>query len=293
MTGGRTDGRTGGRTERTLDPADYLASAERRRAYVNAVFATIAPSYDRFTRWFSFGMDARWKRHLVGWLLEVLRPGDVVLDLACGTGDIGRAVERLSGWPVVDSNGTSRPALVVGLDPSAAMLRLASSRRRARRGAARPLNRSTAQPLIRLLRADMTALPVRTGSVAVVTVGYGFRNVADARLALAEVARVLKPRGWLFDLDFFRPVSPSWRSLYLWYLRQAGRLFGRLWHGEPEAYGYIARSLQAWLTPTGFEALLREEGFEVVKVAQKLGGGICLHGARRAALTAPAASSAS
>jgi len=243
-----------------LDPESHLRDPGRKQRYVNTLFDTVAPSYDRFTRWFSFGMDRRWKGRLARWAAEGLEVGDVVVDLACGTGDLKRAVERSSGWAVE----------VVGLDPSPEMLRFA----RMWTGAA---NRSTAQPPNCLIRADMLAIPLRSGSAAVVTVGYGFRNVPDLARALREAHRVLRPGGRLLSLDFFVPEGVRWRRLFLWYLRQAGRLVGRWWHGEPEAYGYIARSLDGWLTPTQFADALAHAGFAVRRVDRRLGGGVCLH----------------
>ena len=283
---------------RDLDPEEHLRDPARKQAYVSAVFDTVAPSYDRFTRVFSFGMDARWKRQLAAWVVEVGRPGDVVLDLACGTGDVVEAVGRLGGWAVgglheLEAGQTGRqggrgPSMILGLDPSAEMLGVAQGRlscarsgRPSRYPVSQPPNHPTAQPLIRLLRADLMALPIAAASVAAVTVAYGFRNVPDARAALTEVARVVRPGGWLFDLDFFRPERPAWRRLYLWYLQAAGRAAGRWWHGEPETYGYLARSLARWVTPTDFQSLLGDTGFRVDRVARHLGGGICLHRARR------------
>ena len=125
------------------------------------------------------------------------------------------------------------------------------------------------------------ALPLADGAVAAATVAYGFRNVPEAGAALAEVARVVRPGGWLFDLDFFLPVSPAWRRVFRWYLRGAGRAVGAWWHRDPEAYGYIARSLDRWVTPPAFRSLLARSGFRVERVRPYLGGGICLHGAVR------------
>ncbi|MDH3497805.1 MAG: ubiquinone/menaquinone biosynthesis methyltransferase [Gemmatimonadota bacterium] len=252
---------------RDLDPDAHLDDPARKQRYVTTLFDTVAPSYDRFTRWFSFGMDGAWKRQLANWAVEVMPDHGVLVDLACGTGAVMQAVGRKDGRTEGQKLRTG-----IGVDTSAEMLAVA-----ARRLSDRPSTR----PSFRLLRASMLAIPLPDGSVDVVTVGYGFRNAPDAGAALAEAARVLKPGGWLFDLDFFRPAGRAWRRLYLWYLRQAGRAVGRLRHGDPEAYGYIARSLERWLMPSEFRGLLERSGFAVEHVAEKLGGGICLHGARR------------
>jgi demethylmenaquinone methyltransferase/2-methoxy-6-polyprenyl-1,4-benzoquinol methylase len=253
-----------------LDPVSHLRDPRRKQRYVTALFDAIAPGYDRFTRLFSFGMDGAWKRRLAAWAVELVPPGGVVLDLACGTGDVLEAVRRTGGQAV-----SLPPRMIVGLDPSAAMLAVASRR-------VASADRPSAFPPVRLLRADMMSLPVADRAAAAVTVGYGFRNTPDAAAALRGVARVLEPGGWLFDLDFFVPEHRGWRRLYLWYLRVTGRAVGRWWHGEPEAYGYIARSLEGWLTPVEFQALLRGAGFRVERVVRYWGGGICLHAARLA-----------
>jgi demethylmenaquinone methyltransferase/2-methoxy-6-polyprenyl-1,4-benzoquinol methylase len=251
-----------------LDPGHSLRDPREKQRYVRVLFDTVAPRYDRFTRWFSFGMDRWWKRRLARWAAAALPDGGrgVLLDLACGTGDLGRAVRRMDG----------RPAALIGLDSSREMLRLA-----ARRATGSVTDGGAAGPAARLVRGDMMAIPLPARSVDVITVGYGFRNTPDAKGAFAEAARVLKPGGWLLDLDFFRPEGRLWRRLYLWYLRGAGWLVGRLWHGEPETYGYIARSIERWLTPAEFRSALASAGFAVERCARRLGGGICVHAARR------------
>jgi demethylmenaquinone methyltransferase/2-methoxy-6-polyprenyl-1,4-benzoquinol methylase len=251
---------------RHLDPDVHLRDPAQKQRYVTAVFDTVAPSYDRFTRLFSFGMDARWKRQLAEWVVEAVGPGDLVVDLACGTGDVALAAARAtrpSGTSVRVPSGAIR---IVGMDPNHLML--ASAKRRASGSAA-------------LVQADMLAIPCADRSAAAVTVAYGFRNVPDAAAALAEAARVLRPGGWLCSLDFFRPERSWWRRVFLAYLRVAGRAVGGWWHGEPEAYGYVARSLDRWVTATEFGALLRRTGFRVAGEVRHLGGGIVLHRAQR------------
>jgi demethylmenaquinone methyltransferase/2-methoxy-6-polyprenyl-1,4-benzoquinol methylase len=196
----------------------------------------------------------------------------IPLDLACGSGDIGLAVWRAGGQSVS----------VVGLDGNRKMLRLAQRRLRVVEADRHSPADQPARPPAGLCLADMMALPIPTASMDVVTVGYGFRNAPDAAVAVAEARRVLKAGGWLFDLDFFRPESPAWCRLYLAYLWHAGRLAGRWWHDEPEAYGYIARSLERWLTAAEFGRLLAEHGFAVARWESRLGGGIALHAACRA-----------
>ena len=238
----------------SLDVEQHLADPAIRQRYVTTMFDLVAPSYDRFTRWFSYGMDRGWKRDLVTHARAAIPEGGVVLDLACGTGDVALALV---------GNSHTR---ILGLDPSARMLNVA-----ARRG-----------PPVRWLRGDMLTLPVTSGGADVVTVAYGFRNTPDHRAALREVWRALAPGGTLVTLDFYRPESGWWRRVFLMYLSLAGGLYGRMWHGDPAAYAYIARSIAHYVTPREFAEHLVAAGFSVEQVARKLGGGICLHVARKA-----------
>ena len=265
-----------------LDPDEHLRDPARRQIYVTTLFDTVAPSYDRFTRLFSFGMDARWKRQLAAWVAEVVRPGDLVADLACGTGDVASAIDREIAGSRVRGMTNPRGVRLIGIDPNGAMLRVAGGRLAPSQSSARSPDPAIART-ISLLRADLMSLPLPDASVAAATVAYGFRNVPDAGVALAEVARVVRPGGWVFDLDFFRPEAAAWRRLFLWYLRAAGRAVGRRWHREPEAYGYLARSLEGWVTPPDFRSLLERARFRVGPVVRHLGGGICLHRAQRLA----------
>ena len=228
------------------------------------MFDIVATRYDDFTRLFSFGMDRRWKEELLADAVAgAPRTGAVALDLACGTGDLAFAVAgRVAG------------ARVTGVDASAAMIDAAKARRRAQAG--------SAAGAVAFRVGDMTRLDgVADASVDLVTAGYGFRNVPDFRAALAECARVLRPGGRLLTLDFYRPESALWRALFLGYLRVAGDLVGWLWHREPVVYGYIARSIDHFVSWREFAAALEQSGFVVERVRRHLLGGIAMHAARR------------
>ena len=230
-----------------------LATPAGKRRYVRTLFDTVERSYDGFTRLFSVGMDGVWKKRMVTLLAEHGLARGLVLDLATGTGDL---IDRLeTRIPTVE---------IVGVDLSRGMLRRASRRGRRRNAA-----------------ADMTALPYATGSMAAITAGYAFRNSPDTTAALTEAQRVLAPRGLLVTLDFYLPDSAAWRRMFLSYLRVTGQLIGRIAHGVPEAYGYIAASLERWMTADDFSFSLERSGFQVEDMLLRLGGGIAIHLARK------------
>ena len=217
-----------------------------RAGDVRRLFDTIEPSYDRFTRWFSFGMDRRWKR-AVRRLAERHAPGTRHVDLATGTGDL------LFG-----------PASV-GIDFSARMLMAA--RRRAE---------------VRVAAGDLMRLPLADASVDLLTAAYAFRNVEDGAGALAEARRVLVQDGVLVTLDFYRPEPGAWRRLFEGYLSVAGRAAGWLAHRDGRTYGYIARSLAPWVTADEFGVMMAAAGFTFLARRDFLGGGVVLHVGRKA-----------
>jgi demethylmenaquinone methyltransferase/2-methoxy-6-polyprenyl-1,4-benzoquinol methylase len=241
---------------RELDVERYLSDPTLRQAYVTPMFDLIAPRYDAFTRVFSLGMDRGWKSELVAMASKSIARSGFVADVATGTGDLAYAL------------GAVRPDLTIGAtDVSTRMLALA----RRRRGA----------PAVTICGGDISALPFATASVDSVTAGYALRNTPDWGASVAELARVTRPGGHLFTLDFYLPESSIWRSTFLGWLSVAGRAIGWWWHREPMAYGYIAHSIAHFTTAREFAARLDAAGFHVIQTLTKLGGGIALHHAQR------------
>lgn len=244
-------------TLRGLDVEAHLRDPALKQRFVTPLFDIVAPRYDSFTRLFSFGMDAGWKRTLLEAVGDVAPPRATVLDVACGTGDLAFGVAAM----LVD-------ARVTGIDPSERMVAAAERRRDGRAGL-----------VFRV--GDMMHLDLPDSSVDVVTAGYGLRNAPDHRKALAELARVLRPGGRLLTLDFYRPTRPIWRRIFLGWLAATGSAIGWLWHREPVVYGYIARSIEGWESVDGFSDALEDAGLEVETVRTFLRGGVAIHVARR------------
>ena len=226
------------------------------------MFDIIAPRYDRFTRVFSFGMDRRWKAEVMSWIATAIGPRSHVLDLACGTGDLAFA----AGTRAVDGH-------VLGVDASPVMIELARAR----------ADKEAPRGNVRFAVGDISTLDVPSASIDAVTGGYALRNVPDYHRAVAEIARVLKPGGVMTTLDFYRPESVIWRKLFLGYLSVAGNWIGWLWHRQPVVYGYIAPSIDHFVSWQRFSRTLAEHGLEVQSVRTKLLGGVAIHVARRVA----------
>jgi len=236
---------------------DCIATAEGKRRYVRALFATIADRYDLITRLLSYGQDRRWKRHLVA--LARADSGTRALDLATGTGDIAFAL-------------CARGADVVGLDITPRMIEIA----RAKRDAAPREGRGA----LHLLVGDMGALPFPNGSFDLVTTGYGLRNVPDLSAAIREIRRVLRPGGRMLSLDFNRPANALVRAVYLTYLSLVGGAIGWMLHRDPDTYRYIPASIRNYPGAEAVARLLESSGFARARYDRVLGGLMAIHDAR-------------
>lgn len=233
---------------------DALSTPDRKRRYVARLFDTIADDYDFITRLLSYGRDQRWKRRLIA--LAAVQPHERVLDLACGTGDLAFAAAESSTH-------------TIGLDVTPRMVHLA--RDRARTGGVRT----------QLLVGDMMSLPFASASIDVITTGYGFRNVPVLDEAIRETARVLRPGGRLFSLDFNRPQSAPLRATYLAYLTVVGSAVGLVLHRDPDTYRYIPESIRRYPGAAAVVDRLRAAGFGEARWMPVLGGLMAIHVARK------------
>lgn len=218
---------------------DSLPRGARKRREVEAMFDRIAGRYDLLNRVISFGLDQRWRRRTAAALS--LPAGSVVIDVACGTGDLATAV-------------TATGARVVGVDFSAGML-------------------AAARVDVPLVRGDALALPVRDGAADAVVCGFGLRNFVDPPAFFAEGARVLRSGGRLAVLETGEPSGRVMRAgRDLWLGRIVPALAGRL-GTDPGAYRYLPRSA-AYLPPTPeLLATIADSGFGHVE-RRPLSGGV-------------------
>jgi demethylmenaquinone methyltransferase/2-methoxy-6-polyprenyl-1,4-benzoquinol methylase len=207
------------------------------------MFDRIAPVYDVMNRVMTAGLDIRWRRLAAQ---AAVRPGDRVLDAACGTGDLAIA-DRKAG-----------AARVTGLDFSEKMLE------RARRKAD-----------LEWIQGDMLALPFAEGTFDAATVGFGVRNVADLELALSELRRVLKPGGRLAILEITQARGPLKPFFSLWFDRIVP-LLGKVLPGG-SAYSYLPESVKRFPTAEGLVELLVSSGFGEVEFRLLGGSIVALH----------------
>jgi len=235
-------------------------SPEAKLSHNRVLFSSIAARYDLITRILSFGCDQRWKRRLIE--LSMVRRGDAVIDLACGTGDLAFL-------------SAGRGAIVAGLDLTTRMLEMARVRPEA------------AAQRVLWVAGDMTRLPFRAATADVVTTGYGLRNVPDLPAALSEIHRVLKPGGRLCVLDFNRPERALVRGVYLAYLNVVGGALGWILHRDPETYQYIPASIRRYPGARGVVDLMKAAGLTDVRHISVFGGFMAIHIAVRPSWAGP------
>ncbi len=214
---------------------------------VRAMFDRIAPVYDAMNRVFTMGLDGRWRRLAAA---SAVRPGDRVLDAACGTGDLALAALALGGH-------------VTGVDFSERMLE------RARR-------KSDA---IDWVRGDVLALPFDDAAFEAATIGFGIRNVDDLDAGLRELARVVRPGGRLAVLEITRPRGVLRPFFRLWF-DVLIPLAGKALPGGA-AYSYLPASVRRFPGPDDLADALRRAGFADVGYRLLAGGIVSLHVGRR------------
>jgi demethylmenaquinone methyltransferase / 2-methoxy-6-polyprenyl-1,4-benzoquinol methylase len=214
-----------------------------------AMFDAIVPRYRTVNRILSFGLDQRWRR-LTAKAARV-RPGDRVLDLGCGEGDLGLL--------------TAGVASVTGVDVSTAMLRSAQQR---------------AEGRLKLVRASAGRLPFTSATFDVAMSAFVLRNLDDLPAALAELGRVLRPGGRLALVDITGPRLPAARWTFDAYFGLAAPLLGRL-VGQRDAYRYLPRSVARLPDNARLVAMLTEAGFEHASSRPLTGGVVTLFAGTR------------
>ena len=228
-----------------------IAGGAEKRAYVRAMFAAIAPTYDRLNRILSLRMDLRWRRYAVDRLGWERVPDGIYLDLCAGTLDFAAILARRS-----DFRGK-----VIGADFVPAMLEL--GRRKAER--------------LEPVAADALVLPFPEATFDGAMVGWGLRNLVDLDAGLAEMARVLKPGARLAILEMASPPPGPLQGLYLFYFERVVPQVGRIVSRHRSAYDWLPESTRVFPRPPELARRLSAAGFSSVAYHLFLGGLTALH----------------
>ncbi|HMN92536.1 MAG TPA: bifunctional demethylmenaquinone methyltransferase/2-methoxy-6-polyprenyl-1,4-benzoquinol methylase UbiE [Hydrogenophaga sp.] len=226
---------------------------EREKAQrVRSVFDSVAPRYDLMNDLMSAGLHRLWKRYTL--TVAQAQPGDQVLDIAGGTGDLSLGLARQVG----------PTGLVVHTDINEAMLR---------EGRDRLLNEGVVLPST---VCDAEKLPFADGSFDIVSVAFGLRNMTHKDQALAEMHRVLRPGGKLLVLEFSKVAKPLEKA-YDWYSFSVLPRLGRWVAGDADSYRYLAESIRMHPGQEELRQMMKQAGFGHVDVHNLTGGVVALH----------------
>ncbi len=231
-----------------------VRSAEKA-GKVAEVFHSVAAKYDLMNDLMSAGVHRLWKRVTIE--LAGARQGQTVLDIAGGTGDLTAKFSRLVG-----SDGT-----IILADINASMLNVGRDK----------LTDRGLIGNIHYLQADAQYLPLPDNSVDLITIAFGLRNVTNKALALASMARVLKPGGKLLVLEFSKPTNPLLGKVYDGYSFSILPKLGQLFAGDADSYQYLAESIRMHPDQETLRDMMSDAGLGQCDYQNMTGGIVALH----------------
>lgn len=236
----------------TTDFGYQQVPLEEKAKLVGKVFSSVAKKYDIMNDLMSLGIHRLWKKIAVQHC--AIRPGQAILDLAGGTGDLSIAF----------AHELQNSGKIVLADINAEML-LA--------GRGKLINNGIINQ-VEYVQANAECLPLASNSFDCVAIGFGLRNVTDKSAALAEMFRVLKPGGRLVILEFSKPVRPELTSVYDLYSFKVLPFLGKVVANDADSYKYLAESIRMHPDQETLQQMLQDVGFERCNY-QNLTGGIC------------------
>ncbi len=211
--------------------------------HIISMFDNITPTYDKLNTWFSFGLDAYWRKELVK-AIPVKR--GKILDSCTGTGKLAFLMAE-KGYQVT------------GIDLSLPMLNLAEK------------NKKTGNT-VEFCQADALKLPFSDSSFSAVTSAFALRNLPDLIQAFRESYRVLDDKGTALFLDLTPPSFPFARPFHRFYLMTLLPLVGKIVSKDPKAYHYLGASILKFKTRTQIAEILKSSGFREVQISLLSGG---------------------
>lgn len=233
--------------------------AREKVRLVRGVFDSVASNYDRMNDLMSGGVHRLWKDATAARLNP--RPGETILDVAGGTGDLARRYAALARRAAERGGGPD--ARVIVLDYNAEMIRAG-------------IDRGQEAELVWTV-GDAMALPLLDASVDAYSIGFGIRNVADVAQALREARRVLKPGGRFLCLEFSRPVAAPIRAAYdAWSFHAIPRIGGWV-AGDRDSYRYLVESIRRFPDQATFKGMIEAAGFSRVSFTNLSGGVAAIH----------------
>jgi len=226
------------------------AAGEQEAArWVRGMFGRIAGRYDLLNRLLSFNMDQGWRRRALDRVAPILeRPDARVLDLCCGTGDVLLGIEKRRGGVALGSD-FCHPMLVQA-------------------------QKKVASPLF---EADALALPLGDSSLDLVTIAFGFRNLANYGRGLDELLRVLKPGGVAAILEFSQPRNRLYNAAYGVFSTSVLPRIGGAISGSRDAYSYLPESIRKFPSAEQLASEMKTAGFMRVEFERMAGGAVALH----------------
>lgn len=231
----------------------YQSVEENEKATrVRGVFDSVATRYDLMNDLMSVGLHRLWKAHTIR--VSGAKPGDQVLDIAAGTGDLSKAFAKKVG----------NTGQVVMTDINEAMLQV---------GVARMIDSGYVIPAV---ACDAEKLPFADEQFDIVSVAFGLRNMTHKEGALKEMCRVLKPGGRLLVLEFSKVAKPLEKA-YDWYSFNVLPRIGKLVAGDADSYRYLAESIRMHPDQETLKAMMKEVGFGHVDIHNMVAGAVALH----------------
>ncbi len=225
------------------------ASEQEAARWVRGMFGRIAGRYDLLNHLLSFNLDRRWRARTVNRVAAVLeRPHARVLDLCCGTGDVLLSMEGRKKCAAFGSD-FCHPMLVEA-------------------------KRKVASPLF---ESDALMLPLRDESLDLITIAFGFRNLANYQRGLEELLRVLKPGGTVAILEFSQPRNRAFAALYGFFSTRVLPTIGGMISGSRDAYSYLPESIRKFPTAEQLAQEMGAVGFDQVEFERMTGGAVALH----------------